>query len=411
MEKAEGEDRHSANYRKRTKSELSLTPSPASQNPRKVLRMSLENMEMESRLQELPTEWSSLTESEKLDKIMQKIMVIDSVEKKVDLLYSEYKTESDLHLKVSSLEGKNHRLEKKVEQLSKQVEELQCRTMRENLVFHNLKEIRGENCELMITDFLKRQMRIESTNIYSQENISGEIRIDVAHRLGKKNSSSETPRPVVVSFVTRKGREMVLKNAKNLKGKPQYVTEQLPSGMRERRLAQRDRMKELRTNNPDRIQHKIHFVRDILLHNGKRVDAQFDYNVLPPLDVVPYEYNNLYHTEPVQLDGSTFQGHVKSVSSVEDAVMARNALFQSDAIATAEHIMYAYRIDNEDGIFVTGNSDDGEWNGSSILVDLLDNLKMDNIFLAVSRLHRGPNLGKRRFQLIKQAGEAALQLI
>ena len=43
-------------------------------------------------------------------------------------------------------------------------------------------------------------------------------------------------------------------------------------------------------------------------------------------------------------------------------------------------------------------------------VKLLDNLKVENVFLAVSRVHQGPNLGKQRFELIKQAGEEALQL-
>ena len=254
-------------------------------------------------------------------------------------------------------------------------------------------------------------MNIPYNLIYSQDNISGEIRIDIAHRIGKKNQSTTSRRPVVVKFVTRKGRDMVLKHAKNLKGKRQYVSEQLPGQMRERRMAQNDVMKQLRKDYPDSKSNRIHFVKDVLIHNGKSIDAHFEYNVLPQLDVTPFKYESVHHSEPIQVNGSTFQGHAKQVSSVEDAVKTRNALFQDEVVAASHHIMYAYRIDTDDGIFVTGNSDDGECMGSDILVKLLDKLKMDNVFLAVSRIHQGPNLGRKRFELIHQVGEEALQLV
>ena len=54
---------------------------------------------------------------------------------------------------------------------------------------------------------------------------------------------------------------------------------------------------------------------------------------------------------------------------------------------------------------------DGECGGSEILVKCMQSRKMDNIFVAVSRIHAGPNLGKRRFQMIKQACMDVLNLI
>ena len=282
--------------------------------------------------------------------------------------------------------------------------------MRENLVFHNIEESRGEDCEKVLLDFLKENMNIAVCDIYSKENVTGEIRIDIAHRLGKKNSR-QTSRPIVVKFLTRKGKEMVLRHGKNLKGLRYFVSEQMPSTMRERRSAQNDRFKELRQNNPDRNSNKIHFVKDQLLHNGKVVPSSFEHNVLPDIPVIPLDYDELCHSEPISLNGSTFQGHAINVQTVEDAVSARNALFQNTAIAAAEHIVYAYRIDTHDGIFEMGNSDDGECRGSEILVRLLECEERDNIFLAVSRVRCGGNIGKRRFELIKQAGEEAMHLL
>ena len=69
----------------------------------------------------------------------------------------------------------------------------------------------------MIVNFLKEEMNIAPALIYSQQNVSGEIRIDVAHHIGKRNTNSFNPRALVVKFVTRKGKEFVLKHASNLK--------------------------------------------------------------------------------------------------------------------------------------------------------------------------------------------------
>ena len=74
-------------------------------------------------------------------------------------------------------------------------------------------------------------------------------------------------------------------------------------------------------------------------------------------------------------------------------------------MASADHIMYAYHIDSEE-------CDDGECGGSEILVKgKWISRKMDNIFVAVSSIHAGPNLGKYHLQMIKQACMDVLNLI
>ena len=65
--------------------------------------------------------------------------------------------------------------------------------------------------------------------------MSGEVRVDIEHRIGQRKAK---PRPLVVSFVTRRGRDIILSHAKNLKSTPYAVTEQLPPSIREQRTAQ-----------------------------------------------------------------------------------------------------------------------------------------------------------------------------
>ena len=283
--------------------------------------------------------------------------------------------------------------------------------MRENLVFYNIQEMPGENCEEIIITFMIEEMGVQPNKIYSHQNIPGEIRIDVAHRVGKKGTNPNKPRPIVVKFVTRKGRDDVIKHARNLAIKRYNVSEQLPALMRERKLAQMDKMKELHKDNPNRAAHNIRFVKDTLLHNGDVVESGFEQNKLPNLNIISMDYETLLHSEPTSIQGSVFQRHALNVHSIEDAVRDKDALFQDTGVASVDHIIYAYRIDSEEGILETGNFDDGECGGSEIFVKCIQSRKMDNIFVAVSCIHAGPNLGKRRFQMIKQACMDVLNLI
>ena len=281
--------------RKRTKSDISSSPSPVA-NPKKQIKMS--SPESLSKQPELPEEWASFSQDKKLDRLMEKLLTIDD---SVNNILEDKKTHlspEQFWLKISSLEGKNLRLEREVQRLSAKVEDLQCRDMRENLVFHNLQE-RGDDCEQVVLTFLHDEMGIPQEYIYSRENLSGEIRIDVAHRLGKKSVHVGKPRPIVVKFVTRKGRDTVMKYVRNLRGKKCSVSEQLPPNMRERKMAQIGKMRELRKDNPDKSEHKIHFSRDKLLHNGVLVETTFEQNTLPKLNTIPMAYDDVVHTEPI----------------------------------------------------------------------------------------------------------------
>ena len=382
------------------------SPSPTlPKNPSKLSRMTspLVMQSLDSTQNVLSQEWKDLSMDEKLDRLMLKLSTLDDIKNNVDSIIEDRENQVGNELllqKIATLEGKNLKLERKVEVLSAKLEDLEWREIRDNLIFYNVEESNGENCRLVIEKFLTEEMKVPRQLIYSAENLTGEVRIDVAHRIGRFTPKG---RPVVVKFVTRQGKEYVMKHAKNLKGKKFSVSEQLPSKMKERRQAQTDTLKQLRQSHPDKKSHNIRFMKDKLMINHQEVTPAFEKNPLPIIQVFPWHYDKLAHSEEIRFNGSVFQGHAASVHSIEDAVRAKDALLQDLQVASADHLMYAYHIDNEDGVFASGNSDDGEIKGSEIIVNYLQENKLENVFVAVSRIHKGPNLGKQRFNLIKQS--------
>ena len=99
-----------------------------------------------------------------------------------------------------------------------QLIDLKCRSMRDNLVFYQLPEERGENCEEKILIFIERELKIEGA--------CTEIRLHRAHRLGAYRHGYT--RPIVAKFAFYPDRERVRKSSKNLKGTQYGISEQFP---------------------------------------------------------------------------------------------------------------------------------------------------------------------------------------
>ena len=72
--------------------------------------------------------------------------------------------------------------------------DLQCKTMRDNLIFNGIIEEDEENTEETIKDFIKKEMEIIQT-----------IEFHRVHRMGRKISGKT--RPIVAKFVLHKDRE------------------------------------------------------------------------------------------------------------------------------------------------------------------------------------------------------------
>ena len=107
---------------------------------------------------------------------------------------------------------------------------------RENLVFIGVPEAQNEEVETVLAKLLVEKLKIPREEV-------DQIEYQRAHRL----PAATRPRPIKARFLKFKERDMVLRNAKHLKGSPIYITEDLPRRVRRERQLQLPALKAARS--------------------------------------------------------------------------------------------------------------------------------------------------------------------
>ena len=315
-----------------------------------------------------------------------------------------------LKLQLRECEGTIGKLNSTVSTLENKVEALQIYSMKSNLVFHNIPEKEGEDCLVEVLTFMQHHLKIPETFLFSSANPFGDIRVDVAHRVGVK---SYRPRSMIVKFMSHRGRDLVLTYAKNLKQSPFAISEHLPVSVRERRSAQIPLLIEKRNEaKKNHTSTRVKLVADKLIVNSNVSKDAFELNPLdttmPASDPIPLE--TLLHSSPVTVKGSIFQGHLHPVHTEGELIQAIRAISQDKQLVKSDHAMYAYNFIDPEGVNRCGYFDDGEWTGGNILSTLLCEKELSNIVIIVTRSFGGVHLGKKRFELIRQVANETIAL-
>ncbi|MCG8046716.1 MAG: hypothetical protein N0E48_13935, partial [Candidatus Thiodiazotropha endolucinida] len=139
------------------------------------------------------------------------------------------------------------------------VVDLQCRSMRDNLIFTGISEVdlgdnEYENVEKSLSEFFQNEM-----------GISRRIEFHRVHRLGAYKGPEREPRPIIAKFEHFKDREFVRSEApKCLRGKPFGVREQFPKIIEDRRKVLYPEMKKAKAADKDA---KVRLVKDRLYIN------------------------------------------------------------------------------------------------------------------------------------------------
>lgn len=149
-----------------------------------------------------------------------------------------------MHTKLSELTTTINHLQNENKVLKESILDLQCRSMRDNLVFSGIPEQTEDNPEHAIKDFMHSTLKLP-------KEIVNNITFHRVHRLGSnnnKNLNSKRPRPIVAKFEHYKQKELVKSKGKELRGTTFGLNDQFPRVIQDRRRILIPIMKQFRQN-------------------------------------------------------------------------------------------------------------------------------------------------------------------
>ena len=371
--------------------------------------------EFEDCILEIPAERSG-TVSKKLSLLEKKIDGKHGLEWRMQELeaqladltsdYCEIKEEKrQLKEEVTILRSVVIKQDKQITELKQKQVEQTSRSMRDNLLLHNVAEKEHENTEALFRKFLSSQLGMKNADF---------IKFERVHRVGE--AKSEVTRPIVAKFSHYKQRLEVLKRwrmkkgSKDLpKGNPKITAQVPPETLAKRSQSFHivDKMKKAcREGEKLEVQVKSEKV----YVNKELIKAKVAKPMAEDILNFPDDEKKKAHQIPHQKSrilterGSTFQGEAYGTKSLNEVRLAYKAALQDPAKARATHNIMVYKVGPE-----SGWEDDGEFGAGRFLHKWIEEAKLDNICVIVTRQYGGDRLGTKRFELIKDAAKEAYE--
>jgi hypothetical protein len=297
------------------------------------------------------------------------------------------------------LEGRLTRAEKQIEDMREELLQHEARSMRDNLIFYNIPESTAEteDTEHIVRQFLQHEMKVSNHDM-------GSIKFDRVHRAGARSETKH--RVIVAKFNPSRGKDIVLKHAKNIaKGKGYGVNEQLPRELEERKKQLLPKYKEARANkqNPKWSLDKL-----IVGKNTTQVHREYvrDINTITN-DIATA--TKVKKGPPLTAEKSTFQGHCTSITSQDDIVPALHAIYADSRVARANHNIYAYRLQSGNRV-IEHYEDDGEYGAGRKLLTMMKDEEITGKLICVSRWYGKSIVGRAEEDQVTNAAKEALEL-
>ena len=337
-----------------------------------------------------------ITKSQQEDKELLSTLVAkveslsDQLSKKDDEIKQLQVSLDNSQLRSQLLEGRLTRIEKQMFDMHEDLLQEKARSMKPNLIFHNIDETQNENTLHVLQNFLKTELHMKEDNIKN-------IPIDRVHRMGMRNKTGK--RPIIAHFASLGDRINILRHTKHLtQSKKFYVATQLPPELNERKKKLWPQFKQAKEQN-----RSVKWVGEKLLLDNKLIQAKKDTVSTDVADVEETIASTRYRNiPPVTFQGSQFQGHITAVKDPKDVASKLQVLYMDTRVARATHNIYAYRVSDETGI-TEHYEDDGEWSAGKRMLRILKELNVVNKLVVVSRWYGGQHLGPKRFQYVEDA--------
>jgi hypothetical protein len=331
-----------------------------------------------------------------LETIEQRVNVLEEKNDQTDSSILNIKCDVDsIKDTVSLLSGRLIRSETVNLRLQRELSDLKAHSMNNNIIFNFDqkgdfgKEDPQQNSVDIVRTFLSDILKVPNSEYMS---------ISVAHRLGKANVNR--PRPIIATFSTRSDIDAIFSKVGCLKGTRHFVSRQLPPDKNERKQFASTEFNEKRKQKNV----KTIMVGDKLYINGS-LDRKFLRPTIPnALTSIPDD-STLSESDPIEDNGSVFRGFSSSVSSLDDVSQTLDMLMRRHEVASASHVIFAYRIlDGVSGDITENFESDGDHGvGLRLLKEMQQEDIVNKLFVATRICNPGyTHIGQRRFDHVKE---------
>ena len=328
--------------------------------------------------------------------------VEDSVDHCTGVISTIKHDQEDMAKDISLLKSIIVRQQAEINSLQSQTADLQARSMRNNLLFHGLLEVKDENCEMLVRRELEKH------------GIKEHIHIERIHRLGVMNPNADNPRPIVAKFPDHDF-NVILEHAKKFpRDKGFFITRQFPQEFREKRSKMRSTVEEYKAKDntcKTKITHDGKLYVNGNLHKTRFVKP----SVQATLALSPSDIQNLTgkyqfaQGKQIFEGGSSFSAAAIHVKNINEAREAYQAFLLKPACLAARHNIGVYRVFSP----VTSKTeeeweDDHDHGAGRVLKDILHKKNITNVALFVRRGTDSTRLGHRRTKCLVEAAISAL---
>jgi len=332
---------------------------------------------------------------------------VASLKSKLERVESE---NSELSNIVKVHEGRIDHLEKSNDQLKDEITDLKAKMMANNIILLNIPETDPEEVTTVVSDFFRNNLQITKN-----------IPINITHRYGKKpdlksakkaTQNGENPdddaevkhRPIVVSFVHRSDKQLVMSRGPRLKKTKFRMVEQRPAEIRTAQSLLFEKKKQMEETNPE-LKEKIKVKGTRLMVDGKeKYDTlKVKNNCLDKDFNTTTEARKLRPKSGIETtaDGSVFRAHYVplELSGQVNAALASVYSHADGKFGKATHNSWALRLDAED---TEGLDDDGEMGASGEIMKIMKANNITSGMCIVSRFYGGRHIGPQRFDIIRR---------
>ena len=324
---------------------------------------------------------------------------IDKCQGDVSVLCSEH---SNMKKNIYTLRDIVTKQQRAIQSMHDLTLDIQARSMRNNLLFHNLPETKNEDCETTVCTELRKA------------GFKEDIQIERIHRLGQVNPRGKNPRPIVAKLPDKLCEKILEFARRHLRDQSLRVTRQFPQEIKEKRqkmweiaetFKQKDSSCKTKISGDGRL-----FV------NGQRYANKYTTpkpDEILKLNASDYEELSkfpLTEGKVILEGGSSFLAAVAKVTTLQDARQAYQAFLLQPGRLAACHNIGIYRVTNPTTSKTEEDwADDGAHGAGRVLKNLLHRKNLTNVALFLSRGSDGLHLGTRRFRLLEEAAESALE--